>query len=371
MEVEKYIKEIIYSQDYITIDHMMSIAMTSEHNSYYKWQQPLGKEGDFITAPEISQMFGEMIGMWCVDLWYKLGSPPIELIELGPGKGTLLKDALNSTKHVQGFHNALHLNLVEINYNLKKIQSNNLTEFKLPVKWFNSIDQITNIYPTIILANEFFDVLPIKQYVKISSNWYERVIKVNNNDQLYFDTVNIDISNNNYKFLIEHFNAKNGAILEISPLRSLVIKAISNLLKKNDGGALIIDYGYDIIPNIRTSSQYNCTLQSIKKHQYQPLLQNLGSSDISSHVDFLACKKAAMAEAAVVFGTVSQNMLLHRLGIKTRLEMLKLMNYYDLTTKLNLNLQYDRLTSNKGMGELFKAIAITSSNAIIPLGFNN
>ncbi|WP_371255735.1 class I SAM-dependent methyltransferase [Orientia tsutsugamushi] len=353
----------------------MSIVMESRYNSYYRIQQPLGKAGDFITAPEISQMFGEMIGIWCIDLWHKLNRPQkIDLIELGPGKGTLLRDILNATRHIKKFSTAVSLTLVEINCSLKRIQQDNLLSFNVPIKWVKSVNHIVSNYPTIILANEFFDALPIKQYIKKINqhsgqiNWLERVVKIDNNNKLYFDTIDANINKN--KFLKLHNNAPNGGVIEISPAQHQTIQAVSNLLKKNGGGSLIIDYGYDISPEQRKNYQYNSSLQAVKHHQYHPLLENLGCADLSAHVDFWSLKNIAVAEGIVSFGSISQNVLLHKLGIKTRLNMLKQINS-DENLASKLDLQYNRLTSVQAMGELFKAIAITSAPSIIPLGFCN
>lgn len=375
MEIEQHIRQIIRSENNITVENLMSIVMESRYNSYYRIQQPLGKAGDFITAPEISQMFGEMIGIWCIDLWHKLNRPQkIDLIELGPGKGTLLCDILNTTRHIKKFSTAISLTLVEINCSLKKIQQDNLLSFNVPIKWVKSVNHIVSSYPTIILANEFFDALPIKQYIKKINqqsgqiNWLERVVKIDNNNKLYFDTIDADI--NEHKFLKLHNNAPNGGVLEISPAQRQTIQAVSNLLKKNGGGSLIIDYGYDISPEQRKNYQYNSSLQAVKHHQYHPLLENLGCADLSAHVDFWSLKNIAVAEGIVSFGSISQNVLLHKLGIKTRLNMLKQINS-DENLASKLDLQYNRLTSVRAMGELFKAIAITSAPSIIPLGFCN
>ncbi|KJV55499.1 S-adenosyl-L-methionine-dependent methyltransferase family protein [Orientia chuto str. Dubai] len=373
MKIEQYIKKIIHSENSITVENLMSIVMASNYNSYYRIQHPLGKDGDFITAPEISQMFGEMIGIWCVDLWYKLNSPKkIHLVELGPGTGTLLRDILNATKHIKKFSNSINLTLVEINPNLKKIQNNVLLSFNVPIKWVKSVNHIVSNYPTIILANEFFDALPIKQYIKDINQlsgqikWSERVIKIDSNNKFYFDTLKVNFKEN--KFLNLHCNAPSGGILETSPSQHQIMKTISKLLKKNGGGCLIIDYGYDFPPEKRKNYQYNSSLQAIKNHQYYPLLENLGFADLSAHVDFWSLKDTAFAENLAVFGSVSQNFLLHKLGIKSRVNMLKQMNLTP-NLALKLDLQYDRLTSIHAMGELFKAISVTSDPAIIPLGF--
>lgn len=339
---EELIFEIIENNGYVTVDELILIS----NSYYYKSGISIGSDGDFTTSPEISQMFGEMISIWIIMEWQKLGFPnPLALVELGPGKGTLMRDILRSTKNVSNFHEALCINFLEFSPHLATIQSEAVAEYDIKKSWIKSVNDIPKI-PTILIANEFFDALPVKQYVNIDGTWKELVVKFAEHKKLLFTTIDDDI-------ITSH------QILEKSPISLEIMKNIASHISRHSGAALIIDYGYDIKPETRKSSQYNSTIQAIKTHKYTDILESIGSADISCHVDFYALKNAAFETKADmnIIGSITQSEFLKNLEIETRLKMLIKKNPELAETLIK---QHQRLTSKDSMGELFKAIIVES-----------
>ena len=365
MSIESKIREMIQRKGFLLLDEMIESAMSRYSKSYYRTYQPLGEEGDFITSPEVSQMFGEMIGIWCVDIWNQLGKPAqCNIVEYGSGLGTLMRDVLRTAEKSRAFYDAINVWIIDINPVLKAKQRELLNG---NINWVNGIHEIPQI-PTIVIANEFFDALPIKQYVKQKTEWKENVVVVDpSTSNLAFDVRGIKKVLEE-QLLYEHKNAGDGAVLEESPASIKIIKAISEHIEINNGAALIIDYGYDIASRFRRSYQYTQTLQAIRNHKYVPILSEIGESDLSSHVDFWALKNASSLSKIYTYGSISQRSLLKKCGIDIRFKALvhKNPDMFDI-----LHNQYNRLVGIDQMGELFKVIAITSSDKIVPLGFQS
>lgn len=349
MSVRDKINQVIQEQGFIEIDEFMKLALSDNKDSYYRSKNPIGEGSDFITAPEISQMFGEMIGVWAIDSWAKLGKPDIfNLVELGAGKGTLLRDLLRIAKTQPKFLAAANIYILDINEELINIQKETLANYK--VTWVKSIEEVPNI-PSILIANEFFDALPIKQYVKIDEKLHERII-IQRVGILEFG------SKSNPSIIINtHPNMNNGDIIEESPESLAIISKIANHLERNMGTALIIDYGYDIDPAKREPGQYKDTLQAIKSHKFISPLDNLGEADVTAHVDFRALKEETKKHKINVMGAITQANLLLNLGIDIRLQNLQLANpnLSDILAK-----QYNRLVADNQMGSLFKAIILNN-----------
>jgi NADH dehydrogenase [ubiquinone] 1 alpha subcomplex assembly factor 7 len=357
MSVEAQIRELIKKNSEIDMATFMEVAMSLSSDAYYKATQPLGEGGDFTTAPEISQMFGEIIGMWVYDVWQKLGSPEkINLVEIGPGRGVLMRDLLNGTSQAKDFARALNIYLIDINPRLKKIQRENLAKFTIPINWLENLSDLPERH-TIFIANEFFDALAIHQYVKEKNHWAENVVAIkHDNNQLFFKRKPLvqDFSN---QLNIDHPNCADGSVIEESREGIRWMQEIAEHMLKHKGAALIVDYGYDIDPKDRKSSQYNSTLQGVKNHKYHPILENIGATDLSSHVDFYMLKKIAKARNIQVIGAITQAEFLKYFGIDTRLKLLKQQNP-DLA--MVLDKQYYRLVSEKQMGSLFKVCMFNS-----------
>lgn len=333
MSIKKTIKTILEQQEYITIDQLMSLAL----NNYYTSCEAVGS--DFITAPEISQMFGEMVALWCLDVWRD--KKEFNLIELGPGTGALMYNILRTSAKVRPeFIKSLkQIILLEINPHLRKKQLEILAPYKDQIRYIDSIDQIPD---GIIIANEFFDALPIKQYEKVQGQWYEVVVKKG----LRYDIAQTSTP------IHSHNNAQEGAILEISSAQ----QELMHKLCKIKGTVLVIDYGYDIAPELRAFDQYKSTLQSIKNHKYCNILDNLGDADLTTHVDFYSLKQIAQSHG-VSHKIQSQKEFLESYGISLRLQQLISQNP---ELALILRNQYQRLVED--MGALFKVLILNQDS---------
>lgn len=368
MSIENEIRKVISKKGYIYVDELMRMAMSSFANSYYRSKQPLGSDADFITAPEISQMFGEMIGLWCVGEWERLGKPnPVNLVELGPGRGLLMRDLLRATKNAEGFHEALRVQMLEINPKLIAEQKERLKssgysgldpeshECDGQITWIDSVSQISEL-PTIIIANEFFDALPIRQYVKVKKDWHEIALVIDPDDgMLRFDKRPMMPRILAGQVSLEHLKTRDGAVIEESPESIEIIQIIAEHIKKFSGAALIIDYGYEVPPLLRSDNQYMGTLQAVKRHKFAPVLASLGEADLSAHVDFYALGQAARARAVEVSEVGSQGEFLKGLGIEVRLKSLQEKNP---ELRDALARQVARLVGAEQMGRLFKVMEL-------------
>jgi len=331
-----YINELIdKNQGSTSISDFMNAALYHEKYGYYMSKIPLGKNGDFITSPEISQLFGEVIAVWIMYKWEKLGKPSkFSLVELGPGKGTLIHDVIRVTKKYKGFFDSMSIHLVEISPVLRGIQKQNLRDAE--VKWHENIDNLPEC-PTIFLANEFFDALPIDQFIYRDGQCYENRI-AKQGDTLSFQCVTLESKQDlNGKFF-------NGAIVEICHAGIKILKKLEEKIYNNKGAALIIDYGY-IYPS------YRSTLQSIKRHQHSNFLQNIGSSDITALVNFQALKDSLKNVNCEI---LTQREFLYLFGIKERTQAL--MRNANEAQKNRVLSEFLRLTEN--MGTLFKVMLI-------------
>lgn len=355
MNIDSIIRALINEHGYITIDEMLNIALNQYENSYYQSQKYIGIDGDFITAPEISQLFGEIIGIWCIYQWHMLGKPlNINIVELGAGLGNLMKDALRVIKQLEPLlYNNLSLQILEINNHFKQKQKDNLLKLIDNIEWIDSIKKI-NKKPLIIIANEFFDALPIKQYIKYKNDWYERVVTIDKRDNIVFDKISINKSLSE-KLNAEHSNALEGAIIEISSASIDIVTFIVDLIKTYTGSCVIIDYGYNVDPEIRINNQYISTIQAMKNHKYNSLFDNLGTADITTHVDFFHLQKVISNKKIKNIEIMSQAKFLIYNGILIRAKSLrdKLNNQEE---KYLIQKQLNKLISNEGMGELFKVL---------------
>ena len=278
--LESTLRNIIKTDGSISVAKFMQIALSDPKYGYYQTRDPLGVQGDFITSAEISQVFGEIIGLWCVVTWQNAGRPKnIILVELGPGRGTLMADILGTTKKAsQEFTNALKVHLIETRPILKQQQEAILKDYE--ITWHNDIEKIPS-GPVLIIANEFFDALPIEQYVMTKNGWHQRHITVDKeHDNLSFVTVPIK-KQEAPLFPNQISNAKIGSIFERNAISERIIKFIAERIRDNGIAALIIDYGH-------IQTQLGETLQAIKSHKYHNLLTDLGEIDLTSHVDFQA-----------------------------------------------------------------------------------
>jgi NADH dehydrogenase [ubiquinone] 1 alpha subcomplex assembly factor 7 len=323
----------------------MGLCLTHPREGYYRTADPLGAKGDFITAPEISQMFGELIGFFFVNLWQQMKEPrSFTLLELGPGRGTLMQDALRVASRADGFANALHLQLFETNAELKAQQQSRLGDYT--PYWASEIDAVSED-PLFVVANEFFDALPIRQFVKGESGWHERLIGIKD-DKRVFGLSPTPIPQTSMPAAVH--GAELGEVYEANLAAADVMQKLSKIVARQGGAILAIDYGY---AKTRTGE----TLQAIRKHAFVDPLDAPGSADLSAHVDFGALSEAATTAGLVAHRVTGQGDFLKRLGIVERAEMLSKANPGQAPA---IAAALRRLTDSAEMGDLFKAFVAAS-----------
>jgi NADH dehydrogenase [ubiquinone] 1 alpha subcomplex assembly factor 7 len=327
----------------------MEFCLTDPERGYYATRDPFGAAGDFTTAPEISQMFGELIGLWAAATWRAMGSPgKVSLVELGPGRGTMMVDVLRAAKVMPDFRAAIDLHLIEISPALERLQRQALGGGNVPVSWHRSIEVVPDGV-LIVLANEFFDALPVHQAVMCADGWHERVIKIGEDDKLHF-SIDRDPIPLFDKLLPRRLRAaKIGEIFEWRA--DNIALEIGRRVARHGGAALIIDYGH-------AESALGETLQAVGGHQFAEPLLAPGLVDLTAHVDFEALAHAAEGMGARVHGPVPQGEFLRRLGVEQRAAALKSAAPPEYGDAIDAALV--RLTSEDrtGMGRLFKAIAV-------------
>jgi NADH dehydrogenase [ubiquinone] 1 alpha subcomplex assembly factor 7 len=346
--LENEIRRLIAVAGPMPIANYMRLALTDPQHGYYLACDPIGAAGDFITAPEISQMFGELIGLWMASVWRQMGAPEnVRIVELGPGRGTLMIDALRAAKVVKDFHAAIVVHLVEISPKLQEIQQRRLQDCEVPLLWHAALTDVPS-GPSIIIANEFVDALPVHQAVKRADGWHERVVAIAPDDNLVLSIASDPLP---------HFDATLPRGVRLSPegsiyeWRSDAIALEIGRRVRSDGAALIIDYGH-------AWHGLGETLQAVAGHAFTDPLRAPGLADITAHVDFMALAQSAEIIGGRVHGPVSQRDFLRRLGIDKRAAALKA--HVPRGQGAEIDQAVSRLTAAgpKGMGELFKALAI-------------
>jgi len=346
----------IRSQGAVTIADFMRLALTARELGYYASRDPLGRDGDFITAPEISQMFGEMIGLWCIDTWHRLGMPGrINLVELGPGRGTLMADALRAAKRAPDFLAAIDLHLVEISEPLRQRQAANLQAYR--PHWHDGIESLPS-GPLLVIANEFFDALPIHQFLMTDKGWRERGIALEAQDSFAWTLLP---PGPQLALLPPTLRAAPvGAIVEVSPASQRILGLLAQRCLETAGAALIIDYG-------PAASGFGDTFQALRAHRYHDPLLDVGDADLTAHVDFATLSRLAAAAGCSAFGPVSQGDFLRGLGIETRAAMLSRQQSADMVKEIGGALH--RLIDDDAMGKLFKVVAMASPQVTELAGF--
>lgn len=340
--------ERIGMKGHVTLAEYMEIAVAH----YYAARDPFGEEGDFITAPEVSQMFGELLGAWTVDAWMQAGRPQkAHIIELGPGRGTLAADVMRTVSTWPDSMAALDLHLVEASPLMRRMQAEELKAYA--PTWHETLATVPE-GPCFILANEFFDALPVHQYEKKGGKWFERCVGYDADDDRFF----ITLAETDAENLPE---APEGGIYETSPASLAVLNDICRRLGAQGGAALIVDYGH-------AAPGFGDTVQAVKDHLYAPVLENPGRHDITAHVDFSAFKKSA-ARFVSVHGPAEQGAFLSALGINLRAAALRETATGEQRAAIDAAL--DRLLSPRQMGKLFKVLGLTPIGSTIqPAGFD-
>ena len=346
------LKEKIFSEitekGPITVERYMSLCLYEKHIGYYSSSNPIGESGDFITSPEISQVFGELLGLWFVALWRSIDlRSRFNLVELGPGTGTLMADILRVTGKMSEFSQQASVYLIETSKRLRLTQKKRLKNF--PINWVCSLQHLPN-RPTFTIANEFLDALPTRQFIRINNKWKERHIDLGPDGNLFF--VNLPSSNQReLQFLYGHL--PENQILEICDHAKNIVADLSNHIKLNGGVALFIDYG--------SYGGFGDTLQAITKHSFTDPLNNPGNSDLTTHVNFEAISDTAKSKGLRTTELISQRDFLSALGIRDRSRALS-RNMSKSEQRKHFR-AVARLIDQNSMGELFKVLAITSRNA--------
>jgi SAM-dependent MidA family methyltransferase len=333
----------------LPVRQFMSLCLTHPQHGYYMTRDPLGRSGDFVTSPEISQVFGELIGLWAASIWQLMGAPEnVRLVELGPGRGTMMLDALRAAQVVPAFRAAIVVHLVEISPVLQQRQQTAFSGIDVPVMWHRYYEEVPD-GPSIVLANEFVDALPVNQAVKQFNGWYERVIELDASGKLAFGIANEPIPL--FERLVpQHVqDAPLGAIYEWRT--DNLGLALGQRIPRQGGAALLVDYGH-------VKSATGETLQAISGKVHASPLASPGEADVTAHVDFQALTVAAESLGARVHGPVDQAAFLRSLGIEKRATALKTYAQKDKADEIDIAVR--RLLSGgpTEMGKLFKAIAI-------------
>ncbi len=339
----------------LTVADFMAAALLDPREGYYTRQAPLGDEagrgGDFVTAPELSQVFGELLGLWCLEAWQRLGEPAaFRLVELGPGRGSLMSDLLRSLALVPACRAAASLHLVEVSPRLRAIQRETLAG--AAVAWHDSLAEVPE-GPLLLVANEFFDALPIRQFERGPEAWHERLVVRGPKGLAFALSGPLPAS-------LLPADAPPGAILELAPAARIQAGELGRRLAVEGGAALLIDYGYDARP-------WQGSLQAVAGHRKVAVLERPGLVDLSVQVDFATLAEAAEAEGAEAYGPVSQATLLQALGLEERVRALTAGKPPAQAARVTAACR--RLVAPEAMGERFLALALQGPGLPGPAGF--
>lgn len=350
------LREIIAAEGPISVERYMALCLQHPRHGYYTTRESIGRAGDFITAPEVDQMFGELLGLWAAQVWLTMGAPPaLRLVELGPGRGTLMADVLRAARSVPGFVAALRVELVETSPRLQAVQRATLGD-AAEITWRRSIEEVPD-GPAIILANEFFDALPVRHYVRGAAGWHERLVGLSPDAGLCFgaapEAIEVAEAPSNGQAV--------GQVLEINHAALRTMRDLAGRIARSGGALLVCDYGH-------AQSGLGETLQAVRGHAFADVLATPGEADLTAHVDFAALAGAATAAGAAVHGPVAQGIFLRRLGIVERAAALKARA--DDRQRQAIDAALARFTSeDSSMATLFKVLAVTPSGAPTPPGF--
>lgn len=337
------VRELIAAEGPISVARYMALALGHPVHGYYITRDPLGLAGDFTTAPEISQMFGELIGLWAAETWRLMGEPAtLRLVELGPGRGTLMADALRAARALPAFRGALDVHLVETSPVLTAAQRDILAACGRPVAWHARPEDVP-AGPAIVIANEFLDALPIRQFERRERGWHERLVGLGDDTALAFG-----LAPEPEPGLPSGGRA--GDVIEVGEAASAVTRNLAERLVREGGAALLVDYGHD-------RSGFGDTLQAVRRHAYADPLAGPGEADLTAHVDFAALARVAAAAGALVHGPVTQGAFLSGLGIAARAERLRGAAGPDGAPAIDAALA--RLVEPGQMGRLFKVLALS------------
>jgi SAM-dependent MidA family methyltransferase len=339
----------------ISVAEYMALCLFDPESGYYTNREPFGVEGDFITAPEISQMFGELVGVWLRAAWDAIGRPmPVTVAEIGPGRGTLMKDVLRTLSRLDpGLATGANFAMIETSPRLAEIQKETLSNIEARIRWHGSVDNLAS-QPLLIVGNELFDAVPIRQYVRTGGKWRERAVGLDEAGSLTF----VAGAGAPDPSLLppEAESAPEGAISELSPARAALMETIAEWIARHGGAGLFFDYGH-------ATPALGDTLQALRKHQYDNVLAHPGEADLTAHVDFSALAAAAR-DAGLDAHIMTQGEFLLAMGLLERAG--RLGANADLATRERLSGEVERLAGPDRMGNLFKVLAILPRGAAVP-----
>ncbi len=345
----------------ISIAQYMHLCNSHPEHGYYATGNPVGKKGDFITAPEVSQMFGELIALWCISAWKALGCPnPVQIVELGPGRGTLMNDIIRTAKTDPGFTEAIRFNLIETSPSLKKEQQQTLADCKASVAWLETIENLQPI-PAVFVANEFLDAIPFRQFIKNRRQWLELCVGISKQNQSNKHQLGFVIGPSRLDEVLlppDHKGEPEGAIFEYALAREAISILIAQHIKNHGGTALVIDYGHE-------KSGFGDTFQAVRSHQSVSPLTSPGKCDLTSHVDFQAISKAVSQIGIEAGRILTQGEFLLNLGLLERAG--RLGHGKPVVVQQQIQQDAERLASDDQMGKLFKVICLTKPGCSMPL----
>ncbi len=360
--LEERLIALIRARGPITVADYMADALMHPHDGYYTTQAAIGAGGDFTTAPEISQIFGELIGVWLVQAWTEMGEPDdFNLVEFGPGRGALMADILRAARVRPRFLAAAHVWLIEASGRMRHQQKRRLNaarpSIETPIDWADNLAAVPD-GPTLVVANEFFDCLPIRQFVRVETGWRERLVALNETDDRLAFTLSPTPPTPETP-IPPRTEGIPGDIVEICEPAVDIMEDISRELVRRTGRSLIFDYGHG-------ATGFGETLQAVRRHGYWPVLEAPGLADITAHVNFEPLIETAFDVGAVAYGPIAQGTLLDRLGLSLRVRQL-CEAAPDRAAEIAAGA--DRIASPRQMGEIFKAICVSSPNLPMPAGF--
>ncbi len=339
-----------------TLDKFIDLSLYDKKNGYYMKKNPFGKEGDFITAPNVSRLFSEMIAIWIVGFWENLGSPKeFNLVELGAGNGSMMKIFTESFKNFPKFFKACNIIIHEKSHRMIRIQKKELKLKK--IIWVSELKKIKKM-PTIFIANEFFDSIAIKQFIKKKGLWFERHVKLKKNKNAIFFSKKFNMKR--FEKKINHDISKNQNFIEFSLQGFKYLKNITNFIKKNNGGLLIIDYGY-------SEKKMKNTLRAISNHKYSNVLENIGKSDITHNINFFLFKKLIQQFGGIKDLLTTQRDFLIKMGIEKRAEIISKNKNFSI--KADIYFRLKKLIDENQMGKIFKVMFIKKQKNNYRLGF--
>ncbi|MET3581609.1 SAM-dependent MidA family methyltransferase [Mesorhizobium robiniae] len=349
------IAELISAAGPIPVSQYMALCLFDPEEGYYTTREPFGAAGDFVTAPEISQMFGELVAVWLYEAWLATGRPlPVTVAEIGPGRGTLMKDMLRTLSRLDpALTAAASFAMIETSPRLTAVQKQTLAAAPVAIGWHESIDTLPQT-PLFIAGNELFDAVPIRQFVRAGTGWRERMIGLDGADELHFfagaGSVDPTLLPN------EAENAPQGAIVEVAPARAALMATITERISSRGGAGLFLDYGY-FRPGIGD------TLQALRKHDHEDVLANPGEADLTAHVDFAAL--AAVVRAHGLDAHLStQGEFLVEMGLLERAGQLGAKA--DQAAREKIASEVERLAGPQAMGDLFKVLAVLPAGIAVP-----